>query len=83
MFDFIDDLTWLIEVNEAYNKLHNRKFSDLTEYEEKTRELIKDKLVIQKLDKILPTFEINKDYLKSLEQERLAKTKNHGDEAST
>jgi type I restriction enzyme R subunit len=73
LFDFIDDLTWLIEVNEAYNKLHNRKFSDLTEYEEKTRELIKDKLVIQKLDKILPTFEINKDYLKSLEQERLAK----------
>lgn len=73
LFGFIDDLTWLIEVNEAYNKLHNRKFSDLTDYEEKTRELIKDKLVIQKLDKILPTFEINKDYLKSLEQERLAK----------
>jgi type I restriction enzyme R subunit len=73
LFDFDDPYTWLIEVNEAYNKLRDRKLSDLSEYEEKTRELIKEKLVIQTLEKILPTFEINRDYLKSLEREKLAK----------
>jgi type I restriction enzyme R subunit len=73
LFDFLNDLTWLIEVNEAFNKLRNRKSSDLTDYEEKTKELIKERLVIEKLDKILPTFEINQDYLKSLEREKLAK----------
>jgi hypothetical protein len=73
LFDFDDPYTWLIEVNEAYNKFRDRKLSDLSEYEEKTRELIKEKLVIETLDKILPTFEINRDYLKSLEREKLSK----------
>ena len=73
LFEFLDHFTWLIEVNEAYNKLRDRKLSDLSEYEEKTKELIKEKLVIQTLEKILPTFEIDRDYLKSLEREKLAK----------
>lgn len=73
LFDFLGDLTWLIEINEAYNKLRNRRSSDLSEYEEKTRDLIKERLVIQKLDKALPSFEINRDYLKSLEREKLTR----------
>jgi type I restriction enzyme R subunit len=63
----VGEYSWLIEVNEAYNKLQNRKKSDLSEYQEKTKQLIKEKLLIDRIEVILPTFEIDKHYLKALE----------------
>jgi len=68
LFRHLDDYSWLIEVNEAYNKLYNRRGTDLSEYEEKTKQLIRDKLLISKLEKDLPSFEVNRDYLKNLEK---------------
>jgi len=65
--DRIKEYSWLIEVNEAYNKVQNRKRGDLTDYQEKTKQLIKEKLLIDKIEVVLPTFEIDKRYLKSLE----------------
>jgi type I restriction enzyme R subunit len=66
--DYIKEYSWLIEVNEAYNKMQNRKKSDLSEYQEKTRALIKEKLLIDKIEVILPTFEIDRHYLKTLDE---------------
>ncbi len=65
--DHLREYGWLIEVNEAYNKLKNREKSDLSEYQEKTKDLIRDKLLIDKIEVVLPTFEIDKHYLKTLE----------------
>lgn len=65
--DCLKEYSWLIEVNEAYNKMQNRKKTDLSEYQEKTRELIKERLLIDKIEVILPTFEIDKHYLKTLD----------------
>ncbi len=62
----VDEYSWLIEVNEAYNKLQNRKKSDLAEYQAKTKQLIKEKLLIDRIEVVLPTFEIDKHYLKAL-----------------
>ena len=47
--------------------MQNRKKTDLSEYQEKTKELIKEKLLIDKIEVILPTFEIDKHYLKTLD----------------
>ncbi len=65
--DHVDEYSWLIEVNEANNKLQNRKKTDLSDYQEKTKQLIKEKLLIDRIEVILPTFEIDKHYLKALE----------------
>ena len=54
-------------MNEAYNKLHRRTGPDLTEYQEKTKALIREKLLVDKLEKELPLIEINIDYLKKLD----------------
>lgn len=71
--DYLKEYGWLIEVNEAYNKMQNRKRSDLSEYQEKTKQLIKDRLLIDKIEVILPTFEIDKHYLKTLDDNHYTK----------
>jgi type I restriction enzyme R subunit len=67
--DFIGEYGWLIEVNEAYNKVQNRQKTDLSEYQEKTKALIKEKLLIDRIEVALPTFEIDKHYLKAIDSE--------------
>jgi type I restriction enzyme R subunit len=67
LFQYLDRYTWLIEVNEAFNKLHRRHAPDLSQYEEKTKQLIRDKLLITGLERSIPTFSIDKDYLKKIE----------------
>ena len=64
--EHLDDYTWLIQISEGYNKVMNRGKPDLTEYEEKTKQLIKEKLIVEELEKELPVFEIDGDYLKNL-----------------
>jgi len=71
--NYKDEYTWLVGVNEAWNKLQNRKRGDLSEYQEKTKRLIKEKLLIDKIETILPTFEIDKSYLKLLQSEGYTK----------
>jgi type I restriction enzyme R subunit len=71
--DYLKEYGWLVEVNEAYNKMQNRKRSDLSEYQEKTKQLIKDRLLIDKIEVILPTFEIDKHYLKTLDDNHYTK----------
>jgi type I restriction enzyme R subunit len=69
LIKYIDDYSWFIQINEAYNKLYNRRRGvDLTPYQEKTKQLIKEKLLIKRIDKTLPTLEIGPDYLKKLEE---------------
>ncbi|MGA2573246.1 MAG: HsdR family type I site-specific deoxyribonuclease [Candidatus Methanomethylicaceae archaeon] len=68
LFKYMDDYSWLIENNEAYNKFRNRNVSDLADYEEKTKDLIREKLIIDKLEKNLPTFDINSEYIKKLNE---------------
>ena len=64
---------WLIEVNEAYNKLHRQKLPDLSEYQEKTKRLIREKLLVEKLEKDLPLIEIDKDYLQKVDSHKFTK----------
>ena len=66
--EHLDGYTWLIAISEAYNKVMNRGKPDLTEYEEKTKQLIKEKLIVEELEKELPVFEIDGDYLKNLKK---------------
>jgi len=64
---FLDDYAWLIKINEAYNKLYSRRAGDLRAYQEKTQMLIRERLILQKLDETMPSFEIGQEYLKKLE----------------
>jgi len=66
---YLDDYSWFIQIDESYNKLYNRRRGvDLTSYQEKTKQLIRDKLLVDRIDKALPTLEIGPDYLKKLEE---------------
>jgi type I restriction enzyme, R subunit len=73
LLEYDDDLTWLIEVNEAYNKFHHRVGPDLSEYQEKTKQLIGEKLIVNALDMQFPLFEIDSEYLKKLDAHHFTK----------
>jgi len=66
LLDFKKELTWLIGLNEAYNKLTRRQERPLTEYEEKAREMIRESVQIMRIGEI-PVFKIDRTYLKKLE----------------
>lgn len=56
LINYIDDYSWFIQINEAYNKLIIRPQEvDLTSYQEKTKQLIKEKLLIERIDTAIPT----------------------------
>jgi type I restriction enzyme R subunit len=67
LLQYENQYTWLIEINEAYNKLHRQKLPDLSEYQEKTKRLI------EKLQKDLPLIEIDKDYLQKIDSHKFTK----------
>jgi type I restriction enzyme, R subunit len=73
LLQYENEYAWLIAVNAAYNKLHHRKGPDLSEYQEKTKQLIREKLLVEKLEKELPLIEIDKDYLKKLDSYQFSK----------
>jgi len=73
LLQFENEYAWLIEVNVAYNKLHRQKIPDLSEYQEKTKRLIREKLLVEKLEKDLPLIEIDKDYLQKLDSHKFTK----------
>lgn len=70
LFQYLDYYVWLIEINEAYRKFYNRAKPDLSSYEAKTKQLIMETVLLEKLETELPIFEINKDYLKNLEDQK-------------
>jgi len=73
LLKYENQYAWLIEVNEAYNKLHRQKLPDLSEYQEKTKRLIREKLLVEKLEKDLPLIEIDKDYLQKVDSHKFTK----------
>lgn len=73
LLQYDDDYTWLIEVNEAHNKFRHRKDPDLSEYREKTKQLIREKLLVKALETQLPLFEIDSEYLKKLDAHHFTK----------
>jgi len=69
LLDYLDDYEWLIEVNVVYNKIYNQQTqTDLSEYAEKTKQLIRENLLVEKIDKEVPTFKIGADYFKKLDR---------------
>jgi len=68
---YLRDYTWLQKIQAAYNKHTRRDRDSLKPYQEKTRELIQQNLILQDIDKTLPVFDINADYLKKVEEQHL------------
>jgi len=65
---FLWDYTWFIKINEAYNKHTRADKESLKPYQEKTKRLIRENLILEKIEKNLPTFEIGPDYLEKIEE---------------
>jgi type I restriction enzyme R subunit len=69
IFDLLDDYSWLLSVNITYNQWVNREKPDLSIYEAKTKQLIMDRLLVGQVERLIPTIEINEDYLKIVDRE--------------
>jgi len=68
---YIREYTNYHRINEIYRK-HTRQDRDsLKPYEEKTRRLIRESLILKEIEKELPTFEIGLDYLKKIDEQKL------------
>jgi len=65
----MDDYSWLLSVNITYNQWDNREKPDLSTYEAKTKQLIMDRLLVGRVERLIPTIEMNEDYLKTVERE--------------
>lgn len=63
---FKEDYLWLIGVNEAHNKFTRREEKPLYDYEEKTKNLVRDEVRIKSIGAI-PVLKIDNTYLKRLE----------------
>lgn len=72
LYPHLTDYTWFHKINAAYNK-HKRSGRDsLRPYQQKTQQLIREKLVLKEIDTTLPTLTIGPDYLKNLEKQGLS-----------
>lgn len=72
LYPHLDDYTWFHKINAAYNK-HLRSGKDsLKPYQQKTQQLIREKLVLKEIDTTLPTLTIGPEYLRELEKEELS-----------
>lgn len=65
---YLRDYEWLIKINTAYNRFYNRKKAILEEYGEKTKRLIKERLLVKKIEEDVPILKIDTDYLGKLEK---------------
>jgi len=68
---YLYDYTWFTKINEAYNKHIRDQKPSLKPYEEKTKRLIRESIILKDIDKSLPTFEIGPEYLDKIEQANL------------
>lgn len=71
---YIREYTNYHRANEIYRK-HTRQDRDsLKPYEEKTRQLIRETLILKEIEKELPTFTIGPTYLEKIDQQKLEPT---------
>jgi hypothetical protein len=60
---------WMIAVKEVHYKFFERKEINLEEYQTKTKKLIQEKLLVNKISKEIPLLKIDERYLHKLEKE--------------
>lgn len=65
--DYIRDYEWLTEVNIAYNRFFNRKEETLSEYGAKTKQLIQQHLLVEKIGSDIAIISIDSNYLQRLD----------------
>jgi len=68
LYPHLPDYTWFQKINAAYNKHARRGKDSLKPYQEKTRKLIREKLIFDEIDEALPIFRIDPEYLKKIEK---------------
>jgi len=69
LYPHLDDYTWFHKLNAAYNKHLRRGKESLKPYQQKTQQLIREKLVLKEINETLPTLTIGPEYLRELEKE--------------
>lgn len=65
--DSLSDYEWLTEVNIAYNRFFNRKEETLSEYRAKTKQLIQQHLLVERIGSDIPILNVDSSYLKRLD----------------
>lgn len=65
--DYIRDYEWLTEVNIAYNRFVNRKEETLVQYGAKTKQLIQQHLLVDRIAGDIPILNIDSGYLQRLD----------------
>jgi len=69
LYPHLNDYAWFHKINAAYNK-HLRSGKDsLKPYQQKTQQLIREKLVLKEINETLPTLTIGPEYLRELEKQ--------------
>jgi hypothetical protein len=59
---------WFNKINDVYNKHIRADKDSLKPYQAKTEQLIKDTLILEDIDKTLPSFKIGPNYLEQIEE---------------
>ena len=67
LIEYLSDYKWLLAVNVAYNRIHGRE-SRLVEFRKKTEELVRKEIKIKQIEREIPLFEIDEEYLKKLDK---------------
>jgi len=70
LYPHLDDYTWFHKINAAYNKHLRRGKDSLKPYQQKTQQLIREKLVLKEINTTIPTLTIGPEYLRELEKEK-------------
>jgi len=65
---FLSDYAWFNKINDVYNKHIRADKDSLKPYQAKTEKLIKETLILEDIDKTLPTFMIGPNYLEQIEE---------------
>lgn len=68
LVEYHKDYEWIIGINAVYNRIRNREKDILREYGEKTKMLIEKGLLIKGIERDIPIFEIDAEYLDKLER---------------
>jgi hypothetical protein len=67
LIEYLPDYKWLLAVNIAYNRVYGRE-SRLVEIRKKTEELVRKEIKIKEIEREIPLFEIDEEYLKKLDR---------------
>jgi len=67
LIEYLQDYKWLLSINIAYNRIYGRE-ARLVEYRRKTEKLIREEIKIKDMEREIPIFEIDEDYLQKLDK---------------